>query len=660
MKRKLLSMFLAAVIAVSCFCCFVTAQAANNGANKLNVVFVLDASGSMNQSDQSGLRYDALNLFLGLLTQQGNYVGNVIFTENVADKMDIAEIKGVEDKKRVLDNLKSVVPSKGDTNIGLALAAATDMLDSQRNTNLDSAIILLSDGNTDLKSKKQLEEADYYKEYAIGHARSGKYPIYCIGLNANGTMNGNELQGIADETGGKFIEVSTPNDLSKVTQTFYSMIYDTPFDTQEFRIGQNGVVEKPFTVPNIGIEEVNIVVRGKTTKVEIVKPDGSMMADDEVSNMTLANENTVNVKVANPQPGEWIARVYGDPGNEVTISMISNVDLEVRAEAANPKNVYKKGDNIEINATIVSQGADVTDEGVYNSNKAVLNWKNNTTGTEKNLDMTVLNGKYTVNVPLDEIASYEGIVKLTSDKIEKFSESLLFNVDNNPPELLVNEVTDKIVLWPFKHCEKTFDLSQYVKDDADSVLKYTVKDSSFKDGDVTLDNGILTVAPSVGVDGTITVAAADSKGASADIPFKINVVSVARMTIIILGIIALIVLAVLAFFAIKLARMKYYGKLMIQIYDKNTNAPYNRQIHEPYRGKQPIARLDSGAMDVGLEGAFRPKNTGYIIYESKRPFYCTTAPDRSVPMKKIDIPLGMTVTISDSEDFLTGANVTYM
>lgn len=65
-------------------------------------------------------------------------------------------------------------------------------------------------------------------------------------------------------------------------------------------------------------------------------------------------------------------------------------------------------------------------------------------------------------------------------------------------------------------------------------------------------------------------------------------------------------------------------------------------------------------MDVGLEGVFSPKNTAYITYESKRPFYCTTSPDRSVPVKKIDIALGMTVTISDSEDFLSGANITYM
>ena len=340
--------------------------------------------------------------------------------------------------------------------------------------------------------------------------------------------------------------------------------------------------------------------------------------------------------------------------------MISNVDLAVNAEDSNQQQVYKKGDTAKIKATIISKGSEVNDEGVYNANKAVLKWENKSSGAKKDIDMKVVNGRYYAEVPLDELASYEAIVNVTAGNIAKSSNKLVYNVDNMPPECTEDPVKDKIVLWPFKKTEKNYDLSQYVHDDTDSVLKYTLASSSFKDGEVAIDNGIMTVSPSVGVDGTVTVNAADSKGASVPVNFEFNVVSVAKITIIILIIAALLVLGVLAVLAIKLARMKYYGKLVIQIFDKHTGTMYNRQIHEPYRGRQPIGRLDMAANEVGLNGAFRPKNTGYIIYESKRPFYCSSAPDRSVPMKSVDIALGMTVTISDSEDFLSGANITYM
>lgn len=660
MTKKLVSIFLTVITLLTGVIGMVNVSAAGTAANKFNVVFVLDASGSMNQSDMNGLRYDALNLFLGLLTEKGNHVGDVIFTQTVDRQLPISEIQTLDDKKKVLDDLKTIIPGAGDTNIGLGLAAATDMLDTQRNTALDSVIILLSDGNTDLKEQSAMEESEYYKEYAIGHARAGKYRIYCVGLNTNGQMNGSELQYIADQTGGEFVEVSDPADLSKVTETFYNVIYDTPSSTEKVVIGQNGTVEKKFNVPDIGIEEVNILVRGQTSGIQLVKPDASVIPSSDVDQLSLKTNEYTNVKITAPQKGEWSAVISGTPGAEVTISMISNVDLAVRAETPNQKDVYQRGETVKINGTIVSNGSDVTDEGIYNANKAVLRWKNNSTGVEETIDMRVENGKYTADVPITELATYEAVIDLTAGDISKSSDVLTFNVENSPPQVLQSTVEDKIVLWPFKDSSKTYDLSQYVKDDTDTVLKYELQDSSFKDGDVALDNGMLTVSPSVGVDGAITVNAIDSAGASSPLMFDIQVVSVTKLAVIIIAIIALIVLAILAFLGIRIARMRYRGKLIIQVFDKGSGMMYNRQTHEPYRGRQPIARLDPMARDVGLDGAFRPKDSRYIIYESKRPFFCTASPDQTAPLNKVEIALGMSVTISDTEDYMTGANITYV
>ncbi len=660
MKKRFMSLIFAVMIFLMQMCTTVISFAASTEANKFNVIFVLDASGSMNQTDQSGLRYDALNLFLGLLTENGNHVGDVIFTQTIDNTLNIKEITSQDDKRQVLENLKSINPSSGDTNIGLALAAATDMLDSGKNANLDSVILLLSDGNTDLDTKKALEESQYYKEYGIAHAKSSKYKIYCIGLNANGAMNGDELKSIAEQTGGQFVEVASPEDLSKVTETFYSMIYNTPSETERVIIGQDGTVKKNFSVPDIGIEEVNIVVRGQNDKIELVQPDGSMVPQTEVDQMSLKTPEYTIAKIPNPTKGEWSVVVYGNPGAEVTVTLISNVDLAVRAEAQPMNQVYKKGDKVKVLATIVSKGSDISDENIYNANKAELTLTNNASGQEEKIPMTVNNGKYVAEITLSDLAAYDAVVEVTANNIKKSSDKLTFNVDNNPPQVLQDVVRDKIVLWPFKKNTKTYDMSQYVTDDADTVLKYNLEASSFKDGDVTIDNGILTVSPSIGVDGTVTVTATDSKGASVPVEFAFSVVSVAKITIIIVAIIVLLILGVLAVFAIKIARMRYYGKIMLQIYDKQNNISYNKQIHEPYRGKQPIRRLDAAAMEVGLDGVFKPKNSGYIIYESKRPFYCSLSPDRSAPVKKIDIALGMTVTISSSEDFLSGANITYI
>ena len=53
----------------------------NTSANRFNVVFVIDASGSMNNTDSAKWRFEAMDLFLGLATDEGNRIGAVVFND---------------------------------------------------------------------------------------------------------------------------------------------------------------------------------------------------------------------------------------------------------------------------------------------------------------------------------------------------------------------------------------------------------------------------------------------------------------------------------------------------------------------------------------------------------------------------------------------------
>ena len=86
-------------------------------ANRMNVVFVMDESGSMSKTDAESLRYDAMDLFLGLATESGNYMGAVAFDDDIILKRDIAGIEGLNDKTALSRAVRSV-SSRGDTNIG--------------------------------------------------------------------------------------------------------------------------------------------------------------------------------------------------------------------------------------------------------------------------------------------------------------------------------------------------------------------------------------------------------------------------------------------------------------------------------------------------------------------------------------------------------------
>lgn len=69
---------------------WIAAKAADaQNANRMNVVFVMDESGSMIGTDREGFRYDAMDLFMGLATDSGNYMGAVVFDTEIILKAEI-------------------------------------------------------------------------------------------------------------------------------------------------------------------------------------------------------------------------------------------------------------------------------------------------------------------------------------------------------------------------------------------------------------------------------------------------------------------------------------------------------------------------------------------------------------------------------------------
>ncbi|RAZ91137.1 hypothetical protein DK853_42035, partial [Klebsiella oxytoca] len=73
-----------------------------------------------------------MDLFLGLATESGNYMGAVAFDDDIILKRDIAGIEGLNDKTALSSDVRSV-SSRGDTNIGKAIEAATQMLQESGN-----------------------------------------------------------------------------------------------------------------------------------------------------------------------------------------------------------------------------------------------------------------------------------------------------------------------------------------------------------------------------------------------------------------------------------------------------------------------------------------------------------------------------------------------
>ena len=81
----------------------------------------------MKSTDPNQYRFEAIELFVGLISNGGNVVGSVVFGDGVVSKKDLAEVKNKSDKVNITNDIKGQAAS-GWTDIGGALISAVDML----------------------------------------------------------------------------------------------------------------------------------------------------------------------------------------------------------------------------------------------------------------------------------------------------------------------------------------------------------------------------------------------------------------------------------------------------------------------------------------------------------------------------------------------------
>lgn len=207
-KRKIgFAILFVLLVFVSVFAIPVTASKKNTS-NRYNVCFVLDSTDSLKHTDEEKLRYDATNMFLGLLANEGNYVGSVIFSGGVIKKSDVVSINGPKDKTQAEKDLETS-EQRGATAIGAALDQAVDLLIEKGDKNLPSVVILLSDGQSDRTDKDEMDS----RSNALAKAKKESIPVYTVALNADGEADLDVLQQIANATGGVYKEVKKADDL---------------------------------------------------------------------------------------------------------------------------------------------------------------------------------------------------------------------------------------------------------------------------------------------------------------------------------------------------------------------------------------------------------------------------------------------------------------
>lgn len=275
----------------------------------IDTALIIDSSGSMGWNDPQDLRKDAAKAFVD--------------TANDDDQIAIIDFDSysyvpwsLQPLTANRDGIKSAIDSIdswGGTNISSGLLTGYNELDSSTQP-YKKAAVLLTDGQGYYNN-----EADLYQDRG--------WPIYTIGLGSS--TNPVLLQNIADVSGGKYFQLTSALQLTKVYFEIATEIAGGKvISYTTTQLEQSSFWETIINIPPLQ-EIINFFANwgGSEVDMTLVTPTGVVInPSTQDTNIYHAKGLTYELyRINNPEAGEWMVQLYGTDipvgGETVNISV---------------------------------------------------------------------------------------------------------------------------------------------------------------------------------------------------------------------------------------------------------------------------------------------------------------------------------------------------
>lgn len=380
--------------------------------SRMEGVLVVDVSKSMLTSDPNKISNEAMKMFIDMSSLKGDKIGVIAYAGDVVAKKDIVKLQSEKDKNDLKGFIDSLAPF-ANTDISVGLQDAVKALDSSHEDDYLPLIVLLADGNNDVDEKKgkTLQQAADGLNVAVADAKAKGYPIYVIGLNADGTLNKDVLQNIASTTNGKFFETSSADDLPGILSEIFANHLKLKVVPVEEHVGKGEFQDITLTIPNTNIVEANLsLVSSQPVEVKLIDPSGSEQTLPSDKILLTKSKSYSMLKLLNPVPGDWILKVKGVPEDKIDINFVFNYDLQLSlAPLAN--NDYKAGDTIRVDAFFEDNGSPIANKDLYKTMKATLFVKDLGTGQTEEVLLAAEEKGFTGEFTVGDSENYEIMVK---------------------------------------------------------------------------------------------------------------------------------------------------------------------------------------------------------------------------------------------------------
>ena len=402
------------------------AQEGQGTADALDVMFVIDTSYSMNDTDKDKISMEMLKLFTDISYSKRTRIGFVAYNDNIeayAPLMEVSSGKGKEEFKKSLD----AIGRTGRTDIGLGLRKGWELL-SPASPGRQSMIILLTDGEIDVdSSKNQRTAADSRNDVSdVVHQAAAKgIPIYTIAMGRNG-VDLPLLEGISRMTGAANYVADIPQDLLEVFNHIFAVNSKARFVPVAAVIATGEPQEINIKLPYSHVAEGNIIFLSSSALQETQVFSGSQ-------NVSFHNTQYYStIKILQPKQQEIKIRFKSVPNDVVKVSMLLHYDLEgitlVEGEA-------KSGQSALIKAQFVDSSTKerIVDKNFYSTFTTMAIIKNLETQEEVKIPMQAADNGWELKHVFRNKGRYSIAVQTNNKFYSETLESIEVNVRDAVP-----------------------------------------------------------------------------------------------------------------------------------------------------------------------------------------------------------------------------------
>ena len=587
-KRVCASALLICMITAMLMVPTVTKVEAATAGQRYNIMLVIDGSGSLVDSktkpgsDPKKLRYELIGDLLGVLEDEGHYVGAVVFSGNKNSKTSkeamesgircntgMVLLDGTRSKESIYNEIVRAGVDKsydGKTDVGTALLVAERVLtEKQKENGLPSLIFLFTDGNTDVEGEVK-KQSDKNRETAIQEIRENDIRLFGAFLNKDGLLSSdpmvdivcdaNNISSNSEEFSKSYHELTDADSCHQAVNTFLKFLGYIDDTNEDDPI--TGSIEDEFLIPGIGVEEMNIRLYSykgedlpEDMKVELTQPDGTVISESKMNSMLNGSDTYRIYKLVKPMSGTWKLKVTVPENNEIlyvysrVFSKHVDAQLTITPGAAN----LHVNANADFTASLVQNGTAVTDQKAYSGYECSLEIKNLADNTVETFEIPNNSAKFVYNMDLKEYGSYAARVVFKCETFVVASEYVAYDLYNNAPSVKSPAYLD-LKSGLFQQTETEIDLEDYIDDLEDGKeLQVTLLSATCDEDalDLDEDHRSLTLENNLVGDGEIVILVTDSQGESVELRLEVETTNVTLQYIlyILLAILVLFILFVL-------------------------------------------------------------------------------------------------------------------